>query len=306
MTKGGETVSINNEKDINIEFENEEIISPTKLVFRRLKRNKLAMLSLIILSILIIMAAFAPLFTPYERDGIDFEAIKEAPSRDHILGTDELGRDVYTRLIYGGRVSLSVGIVAVAIELVIGVILGGIAGFYGGIVETIIMRITDIFMSFPFLIIAITVVSILGPSIYNVMLVIGLLGWTGIARIVRGQILTLREQEFMEATNALGLSDYRKIVRHLLPNIMASVIVWSTISIAGAILTESALSYLGLGVSPPTPTWGNMMQSAQKLYVLKKQWWLWIPPGIAIFVTVMSLNILGDGLRDALDPKLKR
>lgn len=306
MTKGGETVSINNEKNINTEFENEEIISPTKLVFRRLKRNKLAMISLIILGILIIMAAFAPLFTPYERDGIDFEAIKQAPSKAHILGTDELGRDVYTRLIYGGRVSLSVGIVAVAIELVIGVILGGIAGFYGGIVETIIMRITDIFMSFPFLIIAITVVSILGPSIYNVMLVIGLLGWTGIARIVRGQILTLREQEFMEATNALGLSDYRKIVRHLLPNIMASVIVWSTISIAGAILTESALSYLGLGVSPPIPTWGNMMQSAQKLYVLKKQWWLWIPPGIAIFVTVMSLNILGDGLRDALDPKLKR
>lgn len=288
------------------QIENHEIVSPWKLVVRRLKRNKLAIVSLTILCILIIMAVFAPLFTPYERDGIDFNAIKQPPSKAHILGTDDLGRDVYTRLIYGGRVSLSVGIVAVAIELFIGVILGGIAGYYGGKIDSIIMRITDIFMSFPFLIIAITIVSILGPSIYNVMLVIGFLGWTGIARIVRGQILSLREQEFMEATEALGLSDFRKITRHLLPNTMASVIVWSTISIAGAILTESALSYLGLGVSPPIPTWGNMMQSAQKLYVLKKQWWLWIPPGIAIFITVMSLNILGDGLRDALDPKLKR
>lgn len=288
------------------QIENHEILSPWKLVVRRLKRNKLAIVSLTILCILIIMAVFAPLFTPYERDGIDFNAIKQPPSKAHILGTDDLGRDVYTRLIYGGRVSLSVGIVAVAIELFIGVILGGIAGYYGGKIDSIIMRITDIFMSFPFLIIAITIVSILGPSIYNVMLVIGFLGWTGIARIVRGQILSLREQEFMEATEALGLSDFRKITRHLLPNTMASVIVWSTISIAGAILTESALSYLGLGVSPPIPTWGNMMQSAQKLYVLKKQWWLWIPPGIAIFITVMSLNILGDGLRDALDPKLKR
>lgn len=294
------------EKDINIEYKDEDIISPWKIIFKRLKKNKLAMVSLVILCIFIIMSAFAPLFTPYERDGIDFEAYEESPSTAHILGTDDLGRDIYTRLLYGGRVSLSVGIVAVVIEVALGVLLGGIAGFYGGIVDSIIMRITDVFMSFPFLIIAITVVSILGPSMYNVMLVIGFLGWTGIARIVRGQILSLREQEFMEATEALGLSDFRKITRHLLPNTLASIIVWSTISIASAILTESSLSYLGLGVSPPIPTWGNMLQAAQKQYVIENQWWLWIPPGLAIFITVMSLNILGDGLRDAVDPKLKK
>lgn len=284
----------------------EEIISPFKLVLRRFRRNKLAVAALFILVILILLAAFAPFFTPYGRDDIDFTATKKPPNSAHVFGTDELGRDVYTRLLYGGRISLSVGIVAVVIEVLIGVLLGGIAGYYGGKIDSIIMRFTDIFMCFPFLIIAITVVAILGPSIYNVMLVIGLLGWTGIARIVRGQILSLREQEFMEAAEALGLSDRRKIIRHLLPNTMASIIVYSTISIAAAILTEAALSFLGLGVSPPTPSWGNMLESAKKLYVIKNQWWLWIPPGLAIFITVMSLNVLGDGLRDALDPKLKR
>lgn len=284
----------------------EEIISPFKLIFRRFRRNKLAVVALLVLLILVILAAFAPLFTPYGRDDIDFTDTKQPPSSKHIFGTDELGRDIYTRLLYGGRISLSVGIVAVIIEIFIGVLLGGISGYYGGKVDSIIMRFTDIFMCFPFLIIAITVVAILGPSIYNVMLVIGLLGWTGIARIVRGQILSLREQEFMEAAEALGLSDARKIIRHLLPNTMASIIVYSTISIASAILTEAALSFLGLGVSPPTPSWGNMLESAKKLYVIKNQWWFWIPPGLAIFITVMSLNILGDGLRDALDPKLKR
>ncbi|EOD00415.1 oligopeptide ABC transporter permease [Caldisalinibacter kiritimatiensis] len=284
---------------------NDEIISPWTLALRRLKKNKLAIMSLIILSILILLAVFAPFVTPYGVNELNLESTKQPPSSKHLLGTDDVGRDVLTRLIYGGRISLSVGIVAVILEVLIGTILGGIAGYYGGKIDSIIMRLADIVMCFPFLLIAITVVSIIGPSIYNVMLVIGFLGWTGIARIVRGQILSLKEQEFMEAAEALGLSDRRKIFRHLLPNTLASVVVFATLGIAGAILTEAALSYLGMGVNPPTPSWGNMLESAKNLYVIKKQWWLWIPPGLAIFITVMSLNILGDGLRDAFDPKLK-
>ncbi len=294
------------EKTSISEMKNQKILSPWKLAYRRLRRNKLAITSLIILIVLIVLAVFAPFFTSYERDGVDFTAIKQSPNSDHILGTDEVGRDIFTRIIYGGRVSLSVGVVAVSIQVLIGILLGGIAGFYGGNIDSIIMRLADIVMCFPFLLICITIVSILGPSIYNVMLVIGLLGWPGISRLVRGQILSLREQEFMEAAEALGLSDRKKIFKHLIPNTMASVIVFATLGIANAILTEAALSYLGMGVSPPIPSWGNMLESAKSLYVIKKQWWLWIPPGLSIFITVMSLNILGDGLRDALDPKLKR
>jgi len=296
----------------------QKIESPWSLAVKRLRKNRLAMVSLLILVVLILLAIFADFITPYDRDQINYAdkevrgkvmnlpIKKEAPSSAFILGTDELGRDVFTRLVYGSRISLSVGLVAVTIEVILGVLIGAIAGFYGGIVDAILMRITDVVMCFPFLLIAITVVSILGPSIFNVMLVIGLLGWTGIARIVRGEILSLREQEFMEAAEALGIRDSRKIIKHLLPNVMASVIVYATMSMASAILTETALSYLGLGVTPPTPTWGNMMQAARSIYSLENHWWLWVPPGFLTFITVMSFNILGDGLRDALDPKMKR
>lgn len=288
------------------EFEIEKIESPWTIAFKRLRKNKLAMVSLAILIILVCLAVFAPFVTPYERDALSFTEKQQAPSGKHLLGTDHLGRDMFTRLIYGGRISLSVGILAVAIQVFLGIIFGSLAGFYGGKIDSVIMRLADIIMCFPFLLICITIVAILGPSIYNVMLVLGLLGWPGISRIVRGQILTLREQEFMEAAEALGLNDARKIFKHLLPNITASIIVFATIGIAGAILTEAGLSFLGMGVSPPTPSWGNMIQSARNLYVLKNIWWYWLPPGAAIFITVMSLNILGDGLRDALDPKMKR
>ncbi len=296
----------------------QKIESPWTIAFRRLKKNKLAMVSLFILCVLVLSAILADVITPYGRDQInladkevrgkvmELPIKKEAPDSNFILGTDELGRDIFTRLIYGGRISLTVGLVAVFLQVIIGIAVGSIAGFYGGIVDAILMRLTDIIMCFPFLLIAITVVAILGPSIFNVMLVIGLLGWTGIARIVRGQILSLREQEFMEAAEALGIRDSRKIFKHLLPNVMASIIVFATMGMASAILTESALSYLGMGVTPPTPTWGNMMQAAKSIYSLQHHWWLWIPPGFLTFITVMSFNILGDGLRDALDPKMKR
>ncbi len=284
----------------------EDILSPWKIVVKRLKRNKLAMFGLSIVSIIALAAIFAPLLTPHTRDGVNLLNTNAKPDSINWLGTDALGRDYYTRLLYGARISLTVGLVSTSIRIVIGVILGGIAGYYGKVVDGVIMRIADIFSCFPFIPIAITFVAILGPSIYNVMLVLGLLGWPGICRIVRGEILSLREREFMEAATALGISDYRKIIRHLLPNTMASIIVSATMGIASAILTESALSFLGLGVAPPIPSWGNMLSDAQNRYILQHRWWLWIPPGLSIFVTVMSLNLFGDGLRDALDPRLKQ
>ncbi len=282
------------------------VISPAKLMWNRLKRNKLAMIGFIIIIIMSLAAIFAPYLTPYERDAVDLLNSNAKPNTEHLLGTDALGRDMLTRLLYGARISLTVGFVATGLRVVIGIILGGIAGYYGGKIDGLIMRIADVFACLPFLPIAITFVAIMGPSIYNMMFVLAILGWPGLARIVRAEILSLREREFMEAATALGISDFRKIVAHLLPNTMASVIVSATIGIAGAILTESALSFLGLGVAPPTPSWGNMLTDAQNQYVLKNRWWQWMPPGFAIFVTVMSLNLLGDGLRDALDPRLKQ
>ena len=224
-----------------------------------------------------------------------------------------LFRSVFARLMYGGRISLSVGIVSVAIEVLIGTILGGIAGYYGGVVDNIIMRLVDILMCFPFLPLLLMLSAVMSARhvdpkyrIYVVMFIIGIIGWGGLCRLIRGQILSLKEQEFMQAAEALGLKDRRKIFRHLLPNTFASIIVSATLSVGGAILTESSLSYLGLGVTPPTPSWGNMIQCAQDIYTLTFQPWRWIPPGVCIFLTVMAINLLGDGLRDALDPKLKR
>jgi peptide/nickel transport system permease protein len=303
----------NTGKKVNVKGAKEEdVMSPWKVVWKRLKRNKLAMIGLYTLIILVAVAIFGPLFS-YKMDATDTANINAAPSIQHILGTDEVGRDVFSRLMYGGRVSLSVGIVAVFIEVLIGSILGGIAGYYGGIVDNIIMRIVDILMCFPFLPILLMLSAVMSARhvdpkyrMYVVMFIIGIIGWGGLCRLVRGQILSLREQEFMQAAEALGLKDRRKIFGHLLPNTFSSIIVSATLSVGGAILTESSLSYLGLGVTPPTPSWGNMIQCAQDIYTMTFQPWKWIPPGVCIFLTVMAINLLGDGLRDALDPKLKR
>lgn len=299
-------------KETNIEQEEIDVATSSKveshwrLVWRRLRRNKLAMAGLIVIILMILAAIFAPFLTSYGRDATNLANTNAAPSREHLLGTDSLGRDSFTRLLYGARISLTVGFVSTSLRMLIGVFLGGIAGYYGGRLDSAIMRVADIFSCLPFLPIAITFVAVLGPSIYNVMLVLAILGWPGIARLVRGEILSLREREFMEAATALGISDFKKITSHLIPNTMASIIVSATIGIAGAILTESALSFLGLGVSPPQPTWGNILGEGQSQYVLKNRWWQWIPPGLAIFFAVISLNLLGDGLRDALDPRLKQ
>ena len=226
-------------------------------------------------------------------------------NKSYILGTDVIGRCIYSRLVYGGRISLSVGLVATSISILLGLVLGSISGYYGGIVDSFIMRLTEVVMSFPFLLICIAMSAILGPSIYNVMLIIGLLGWPSITRMVRAQIFALKEQEFLEAAVALGIRDRNIIIRHLWPNVMATIIVYATLGMSGAILSEAGLSYLGLGVQPPMASWGNMLSHLTHSQI-ESMPWLWFPAGLAIFVTVISLNILGDGLRDALDPKLKK
>jgi len=248
----------------------------------------------------------APLIVRHDPYTTDLRAYRKPPSSEHLLGTDSAGRDVLSRLLYAGRVSLSVGLVAVSIYVSIGIVLGGLAGYYGGWVDSVIMRVADMVLSFPSLIIIIVMVSLLGPSIYNVMLVIGALGWPPIARLVRGNFLSLRQQEFVVAAQAGGAKHRRIIFRHVLPNALAPVIVAASFGMAQAILLEAGLSFLGLGVQPPTPSWGNMLSDAQSVLVLRNMPWLWLPPGIMIAITVLSVNFIGDGLRDALDPRATR
>lgn len=300
-----------NETERN-KLRSEKVASPVSIVFKRLKRNKLAIAGMWILIILVLVAIFGPIISPYKMETIDLYNINAEPTVQHILGTDSVGRDVLTRLMYAGRISLTVGVIAVLVEVVIGSILGALAGYYGGIVDGIIMRITDIFLCFPFLPLLIMMSALMSDlkvkpeyRMYVVMFIIGILSWPSLCRIIRGQILSLREQEFMQAAEALGLKDRRKMFKHLLPNTFASIIVSATLGIGGAILTESSLSFLGLGITPPTPSWGTMVQVVNDMYVLENQPWLWAPPGICIFLTVMAINLFGDGLRDALDPKLK-
>ncbi len=270
--------------------------------WRRFARHRLAVIGLILLAILTFAAIAAPLITDQDPNRASISLYRKPPSWDHILGSDASGRDVFARLLYAGRISLSVGLVAVAIYTAIGVILGAFAGFYGGWVDSTIMRLADIVLAFPTLVVIITLVSLLGPSVWNIMVVIGLLGWPPIARILRAQFLSLREQEFVVASRSMGASNVRIIFRHLLPNALAPIIVAATFGIAGAILLEAGLSFLGLGVQPPTASWGNMLNDAQSLPVLESMPWLWLPPGVMIALAVLSINFIGDGLRDAFDP----
>jgi peptide/nickel transport system permease protein len=275
-------------------------------VWQRFRRHRVALVGALILLVLTAGAVAAPVVAANDPYKVDISAYRAGPAANHPLGTDSSGRDVFSRLLYAGRVSLSVGLVAVAIYTLIGVILGAFSGFYGGWLDACIMRLADIVLSFPALILIITVVSVLGPSIYNIMIVIGLLGWPPIARIVRALFLSLREREFVLASRTVGAANGRIIFRHMLPNALAPVIVAATFGIANAILLEAGLSFLGLGVQPPTPSWGNMLKDAQSLTVLESMPWLWIPPGTMIALAVLSINFIGDGLRDALDPHLVR
>lgn len=276
------------------------------MAWRRFRHSPRAMAGLYLLLLLSLSAIFAPQIARQDRDRPNMAIVERAPSRDHWLGTDELGRDVFARLLYGGRVSLTVGLVAVSLYLTIGVFLGSIAGYYGGVIDNFIMRVTDVILVIPFFPLALTMAAVLGPSVYNTMIIIGLLGWTGICRLVRGEFLTLRKRDFVEAAVAEGARDLRIIFRHILPNAMAPIVVAATLGVAGAILSEAGLSFLGLGVQQPLPSWGNMLSTAISLKVLLLQPWLWIPPGLIIFLAVLAVNLVGDGLRDALDPRLKQ
>jgi peptide/nickel transport system permease protein len=232
--------------------------------------------------------------------------LNQPPDSVHLLGTDDLGRDMFVRFFYAGRISMVIALMTTFFTCLIGVILGAVSGFYGKFFDTVIMRLSEVFMSLPFLLTCIVIAAFFGSGIIVLTVALTLLGWPTICRIVRGQILALRDLEYMQACEALGISDIRRIFRHLMPNVLAYVIVYATLSMASIILTETALSFLGLGVTPPTPSWGTMINSARQTVVLMERWWFWIPPGLAIFIAVLCFNLIGDGLRDAIDPKMKR
>lgn len=269
------------------------------------RKNTLTILALIIIVSLIIISILAPYITKYKLDASDLYNIYAGPSREHILGTDEVGRDVFTRLIYGGRVSLMVGFSAMIVQLTLGIILGAVSGYMGGVVDKIIMSIVDIILCFPFYVIAITIAAIVGPSIWNLIGIIGVLSWPEIARIIRSEIMSLKQNDYVMAARSMGLNSMEIIFHHLLPNVITPIIVAATLAIAQGILSEAALSFLGMGVRPPMPSWGNMLSSAQDLATLQRQWWMWIPAGIMVIIIVISINLLGDGIKEHMNSRNK-
>lgn len=272
-------------------------------VWRRFRRHKLALLAAVILLLLALMALFASKVATHQFDEIDLDNMQSPPSAAHYFGTDDLGRDVFTRVVYGGRVSLSIGIFSALVSASIGTVLGSVSAYYGGWTDTVIMRFTDVMFSIPVLPLVIILSTVLKPTVPLLVAIIGCLGWMGTARTVRGAVLAVKNLDYVEAARSQGARDARIIFRHCLPNAMAPIMVSATLSVGGAIISESVLSFLGMGVQPPTPTWGNMLQGAQSFMETKP--WLAIFPGLFILITVLCVNFLGDGLRDALDPRLK-
>lgn len=266
-------------------------------------KNKMALGGAIFIITILIFALFAPAIAPHNPSDIDTGNILNAPSGDHIFGTDTLGRDIFSRIVYGSRISISIGFIAVGIAVMIGVLLGSIAGYYGGRADFLIMRFVDIMLCFPTFFLILAVIAMLEPSIFNIMVVIGITGWMGVARLVRAEILTLKERDYVAASKIMGAHDAWIITRHLIPNAIGPVLVSATLGIGGAILTESALSFLGIGVQPPTPSWGNILMDGKS--TLGVAWWLTVFPGLFIFFTVLAYNLLGEGFRDILEPRLK-
>ncbi|HZK25302.1 MAG TPA: ABC transporter permease [Oscillospiraceae bacterium] len=274
-----------------------------RLSFRaRLFSNKPATLAVVLIALFIISALLAAFIAPYPYDEQNLPGMMQAPSIKHLFGTDEFGRDIFSRVIYGTRISLIVGFTSVVISTSVGTLLGSLAGYYGGIVDQIITGLTDIVYSFPVSLLAIAVVAALGPSLFNLIIVISMVSWASYARLVRGQVLTLKEWDFVEAARALGMSNFRIIVRHILPNSLAPIIVMATLEIPKAIIIESTLSFLGLGVPPPTPSWGSIM-NAGRSFILDAPW-ITMAPGVMMMVLVLTFNLFGDALRDTLDPRL--
>jgi peptide/nickel transport system permease protein len=281
-----------------------EHVSPITAARRRFFRHRLALVGLVIVTIIMLMAIFAPLLSPWNPNFVDLNrGARMPPDAAHILGTDVSARDIWARVLYGGRTTIIVGFVAVGLYLLLGTLVGLAAGFYGGVVDQVLMRITDTILAIPPLLFIIVFVSVVGPSIYSVIVVIGLLNWGPTARLVRGQILVLRESEYVTAARVVGVGDRTILFRHMLPNIFGPLTVVATFGVATAVLLESGLSFLGLGVSPPTSSWGNIITEATNPVILNDVPWQWIPPAIAITLTVLGVNFIGDGLRDALDPR---
>ncbi len=274
------------------------------MILKALLRHPLGLLGLLVVSLLLIVAFFAPYLAPYNPLAIDVQHVLCPPSLSHLCGTDLLGRDILSRLIYGARISLEVGILAVGISLAIGVVLGALAGYYGGWIDTLISRFIDIMLCFPTIFLILAVIAYLEPSIFNIMIVIGLTSWMGVARLVRAEFLSLKEREFVLAEKALGASNLRIIFLHILPNALPPILVSATLGVGNAILVESALSFLGLGVQPPTPSWGNMLTDGKN--TLEVAWWLSVFPGLAILITVLGFNILGEALQEITDPRSQR
>lgn len=272
------------------------------IFYNRFKKNRLAAAGGVMVLLLFIIAALAPLISPFDPNEIDRNSILEPPGVNHILGTDDLGRDVLSRMIFGSWISLAVGFVAVGIATFIGIIFGALSGYYGGWTDRIIMRFVDIMLSIPTFFLVLAVIAFIGPSIWNIMIIIGLTSWMGVARLVRAEFLSLKEREFVLAARAIGAGDMRIIFSHIMPNSLSPVFVSAVLGVAAAILVESALSFLGLGVQPPTPSWGNILTLGKDN--IEIAWWLSVFPGLAILFTVLAYNLVGEGLRDALDPRL--
>lgn len=269
----------------------------------RLRRNRWAMLGLFVIILLVFCAVFAPMLSPHDPNLQNLPNQYAKPSKEHLLGTDQYGRDVLSRLLYGARISLSIGFISITIALVSGGLIGAVAGYFGGWVDALLMRALEVLMAFPSILLTITFVTVLGPSLRNAMIAIGFVTIPGYARVVRGTVISVKEREFVEAARAQGLTHSMILMREIVPNILSPVIVLSTLDVAGAILDAAALGFLGLGAQPPTAEWGSMLSSArQSLYNAP---WLATYPGLAIMITVLAFNLLGDGLRDALDPRMK-
>jgi peptide/nickel transport system permease protein len=272
--------------------------------WRALRRNQLALAGGVVVVFVAVLALLAPVIAPMDPNRPDVKKILDSPSSRHPLGTDQLGRDVLSRMLYGARVSLAVGFVSVGIATVIGIALGAAAGYHGGTIDAMVMRLVDLMLVFPRFFLLLAVLGFLRPSIWTIMAVIGLTGWMSVARLVRAEFLSLREREFVLWSQSIGASAFRIIWRHILPNAIAPVLVAITLGIPAAILAESGLSFLGLGVQPPHATWGNILSEGKD--AIEIGWWLSVYPGLAILVTVLSYNLLGEGIRDALDPRLRQ
>ena len=271
--------------------------------FRRFRRHRLAMISSFVLFVILVLAIGAPVFQIYAPEKISLSQSNKPPSSDHFLGTDRVGRDIWSRMINGGQVSLSIGIFSSALSLVLGVVVGALSGFYGGWIDAVLQRITDMFMTFPSIVLMMTAAVFIGPGVTNTILIIGAVSWMGVARLIRAEFLSARERVYVEAARCIGVPNSKIMFMHILPNALTPALAQVAFAVGLSILTEAGLSFLGLGVPLPTSSWGNMLETAREIEVLRAAPWMWVPPAVMILLTVLCVNFIGDGLRDALDPR---